>query len=167
MEMEVNFRNRKEHEPCPNEAHPLHHLVHVDSLQPRRETAASRNREDWRETHIFECSSVVCPARVTVRLKLPMLNDEAVRLLTDHETLKLRQDNAFEKEGDRLQGIPRVRPIDVLNDLRIYIKNSWTKRSNITLNNRRFMTRFGLSGLPCRNLLEFVGFTYKVGFRAQ
>ncbi|KAL9108363.1 MAG: hypothetical protein Q9227_006823 [Pyrenula ochraceoflavens] len=66
----------------------------------------------------------------------------------DH--LKKRQDAVFASEGERLQGVPRAQPVDVMNDLRIYLKNCWTRRSIIKHNNKRFMTRFGLNGTPCK-----------------
>ena len=165
-ELDVDCRRSGE-DPCPNRDHPLHHLRHMSSEQPRRQGAISRNPADWRESHTFECSSPTCPLNATIRLKFPLLTSGMVRLLVDPDLLRQRQDAVFASEGERLQGVPRAQAIDVLNDLRIYIKNSWTKRSIINLNNKRFMTRFGLNGAPCKNLLEFLGFTSQVGVKTE
>ncbi len=59
-------------------------------------------------------------------------------------------------------------PMDVLLDLRAYLRNSWRakddpKFKSINLSNKRFIVRFGPEGSACRDMLEHLGFILVVG----
>ena len=87
-----------------------------------------------------------------------------VEFLTDQTLLKNRIEEAFKIGGARLEGMKHPSSVEVMSDLRTYIKNSWVpdKSRPITLNNKRFMLRFGPDGQACKDLLEYVGFTLEV-----
>ncbi|RDW60418.1 ubiquitin-specific protease UBP2 [Aspergillus mulundensis] len=58
----------------------------------------------------------------------------------------------------------RPQPITVLMNLRAYIKDALdnSPRSKpISAVNKRFMMSFGVNGEPCRDLFEFLGFTFR------
>lgn len=85
-------------------------------------------------------------------------------MLLDKELLAKRTDAAFEvKKGDT-EGMKRPLPIEVLIDLRAYIRNSWTKeeQAQISASNKRFAVRFGPEGKACSDVLEMLGFELKV-----
>ena len=65
---------------------------------------------------------------------------------------------------DRFEGMKPQTPIDVLGNLRTYIINAIdaVDSRSIVLQNKRFTLGFGINGQPCKNLLEALGFTYRV-----
>lgn len=160
----VDYSIRWDGDPCPNEQSPLHHLVH----SPWRESLA-RNQwlaqypESQDEIYTFECSSSTCSAMVFVHLSPPVVSAEAVHVLTAKDLLKQRTDDAFRTKAGHVEGMKHPSPIDVLIDLRKYIQNTWTKDvRSIRLDNKRFMVRFGPEGRACKEVLESLGFTFKV-----
>jgi ubiquitin carboxyl-terminal hydrolase 25 len=165
VELEVNYAVRWESEPCPNATRPLHHLVH----SPWREGVAKNESGLGRtqatiETLAFECSSSTCSATVFVRLKPPVLSDEHIRLLTDRELLNQRTEEAMGSEPARYEGHKKPCPVEVLSDLRSYLTNSFQREKArlIKGDNKRFALRFGIDGEPCKDLLSFLGFEYRV-----
>ncbi|KAK5088046.1 ubiquitin-specific protease ubp2 [Lithohypha guttulata] len=56
-------------------------------------------------------------------------------------------------------------PLDVLVDLRAYFRNSWVRQAStaISLDNKRFVVRFGPEGQACHDVLERLGFQFKPG----
>ncbi|KAL4892646.1 hypothetical protein BDV59DRAFT_193527 [Aspergillus ambiguus] len=63
-----------------------------------------------------------------------------------------------------MEGIGRPQPINVLLNLRTYINNALHNSQHsksISAINKRFMSCFGVNGIPCKDLLEFLGFTMK------
>lgn len=94
-----------------------------------------------------------------------MLHPEWVQLLTDPELLLQRADEAIATHPERLEGIARPQPINVLENLRTYIINAFNpsqQGKSISAINKRFMACFGVEGKPCKDLLEFLGFSVKV-----
>ncbi|CBF81435.1 ubiquitin-specific protease UBP2 [Aspergillus nidulans FGSC A4] len=78
--------------------------------------------------------------------------------------LQKRTDDAFAADPERLEGVPRPEPITVLMNLRTYINNVLRNSQlskTIQANNKRFMTSFGVNGEPCRDLFEYLGFTFR------
>ncbi|GES61066.1 ubiquitin carboxyl-terminal hydrolase [Aspergillus terreus] len=60
-----------------------------------------------------------------------------------------------------MEGIGRPQPINVLLNLRTYISNALhnsQQSKSISAINKRFMSCFGVEGMPCKDLLEFLGF---------
>lgn len=88
-----------------------------------------------------------------------------VHVLTDPAMLKSRTEAAFKVGKGRLEGFKHPSPLEVMNDLRKYLQNAWTSKESrpIRLDNRRFMLRFGPDGEQCKDVLEFIGFTFEVG----
>lgn len=167
VELEVNYTVRWEAEPCPNSTHPLHHLVH----SPWREGVARNesfldNADTKTETFAFECSSPTCSAAVFVRLRPPILSDEHIRLLTDRTLLNSRAEEVIGSEPARFEGHKKPTPVDVLSDLRSYLKNCFEHRESrpIKADNKRFSLRFGIDGLACKDVLNYLGFRFNVRY---
>lgn len=163
--MTVDYTARGGVVPCPNVAHPLHHLVH----SPRGEEAARKEQNSSDpgrkgEVYAFECTSRNCPAIVWVCLESPRLLPDMVRTLTDPAMLKARTDAAFKVGQGRLEGFKHPSALEVISDLRKYIQNTRTSKDSktIRLDNKRFVVRFGPDGEDCKELLEFIGFTLEV-----
>lgn len=117
------------------------------------------------ETFQYECSYLTCPVTVAVRIASPILADEWVRQLVDPDLLRQRADEAIATHPERLEGVGRPSPITVLENLRTYISNALhnsQQSKSISAINKRFMTCFGVEGRPCKDLLEFLGFSVKV-----
>ena len=160
----VDYTVRWRPGPCPNLHHPLHHLVH----SPWKENVA-RNGDTKKEhnanglIYAFECSSDTCSASVYVHLTPPRLLDMHVRTLTDKRLLEQRTSEAFETQAGHLEGMKHPSPVEVLSDLRAYVRNAWGKESRpINLENKRFIVRFGPQGHACSEVLEYIGFTLEV-----
>lgn len=165
LEVEVNYTMRWKPEPCPNSIHPLHHLVHSPWHEsvPRNDSLLG-DVETKRETYAFECSSPTCSATTFVRLRSPVLSDEHVRLLTDKTLLHQRAEEVINSEPARFEGHQKPTPVDVLSDLRSYLRNSVERREPrpIKIDNKRFSLRFGKDGQACKDVLNFLGFKYEV-----
>lgn len=161
----MDYTARQGSAPCPNPEHPLHHFVHSAWREDTAKNAELGSNPEWKgETYAFECSSHTCSAVVVVHLKPPRLPPEMVDVLTDQIMLKARIEEAFKVGAGRLEGMKHPSSVEVMGDLRTYIRNSWIpdKSRPITLNNKRFMLRFGPDGQACKDLLEYVGFTLEV-----
>ena len=98
---------------------------------------------------------------VSICLTPPEIHDQVIETLTDKVLLRQRTEAAFKLNEANTQGMRHPSPIDVLNDLRIYIRNAWEQdpsRKSIKLSNRRFMVRFGPQGDACKDVLQAFGF---------
>ena len=166
MEVLVNYNMKKEPNPCPNSSYPLHHLVHCQWRETlARNEVAQSDCDVETETYAFECSSPICSAAVFVHLRPPRLPPVSVHILTNSELLKQRQDEAFKANPVLLEGMRRPTSVEVLTDLRAYIRNSWFTEKNkpIPSNNKRFIMRFGPEGYACKTVLESLRFELRVG----
>ncbi|KAF7586454.1 ubiquitin-specific protease ubp2 [Aspergillus hancockii] len=117
------------------------------------------------ETFHYECSYLTCSVAVSVRVASPVLKDDWVRLLIDTDLLRERADEAIAAHPDRLEGVAQPQPINVLLNLRTYLANALhdsQQSKSISAINKRFMTCFGVEGKPCKELLEFLGFNFKI-----
>jgi len=150
-----------------NQPDHIHHLVYRSGRQrggPSGEEITPKGQRA--ETFHYECSYLTCSAVVSLRVVSPLLDAEWVRLLTDPELLKQRTEEAIATYPDRLEGIARPLPINVLANLRTYISNALhdgQRNRSISAVNKRFVVCFGVEGKPCKDLLEFLGFRTKVG----
>ena len=151
--------------PCPTMSFPLHHLV----LSPWRADLAIKDIRAGQpkfqgRVYAFQCTSKTCAATVVVVYEQPRITDERVELMTDAALLKARTEQTIQTAPARFEGMKHPAPIDVLIDLRTYLKNIWTSKEikGIKVDNKRFMLRFGPSGMPCRDLLESLYFTLEV-----
>lgn len=162
----VDYSAAWQDEPCPTWHNPLHHLINSTW---RQDVA---RRELWKDggynsdqIYVYECSSKKCSAIVTVKLSPPVFSDQALHLLLDKEALHQRTSAAFESKKGQTEGMRWPTPLDVLQDLRAYFRNTWVRDgpTAISLDNKRFVVRFGPGGEPCRTVLESLGFELKVG----
>ncbi|KAI1613706.1 ubiquitin thiolesterase [Exophiala viscosa] len=164
LQVKVDYTIRFQEPPCPNDDHPLHHLVRSEYQEPLERNAWLRqNPESRDEVYTYKCSSKTCSATVTVRLSPPVLRPSDVRTLVDADLLQQRTKDAFREREGNTEGMKHPGPVDVLTDLRAYIKNSWKAREDvkyrsINLSNRRFIVRFGPEGNACKDVLEHLGF---------
>ncbi|RAL08083.1 ubiquitin-specific protease UBP2 [Aspergillus homomorphus CBS 101889] len=141
-----------------NSPNHLHHLVY--KTEERDTTPKGQDVE----TYEFECSYLTCSTVVSVRLTSPVLSHEWVQLLTDPQVIQQRAEEVFAVERERLEGLAMPQPISVLDTLGAYLHNSLSaadKSKSIAASNKRFITCFGLDGVPCKDLLEFLGFSIK------
>ncbi|KAI9367495.1 hypothetical protein BJX61DRAFT_551394 [Aspergillus egyptiacus] len=149
----------------PNIPDHIHHLIYSygrhrggknqEEITPKGQVA---------ETFHYDCSYAVCPYKVSIRVVSPVLSDDMVRLLIDPDMLRKRTDEALATDPGRLEGLARPQPINVLLNLRTYVDNALhnsQQSKSISAVNKRFMTSFGVDGKPCKDLLEFLGFTFK------
>jgi ubiquitin carboxyl-terminal hydrolase 25/28 len=92
-----------------------------------------------------------------------VLRQSDIHTLTDPGLLRQRTEDAFRERGGNTDGMRHPGPMDVLLDLRAYLRNSWRARNqpkykSINLSNKRFIVRFGPEGSACRDVLEHLGF---------
>ncbi|KAA8649813.1 ubiquitin-specific protease UBP2 [Aspergillus tanneri] len=143
----------------------LHHLIyksgkHRGGTSPEEITPKGQIVE----TYHYECSYLSCSTGILVRVASPVLNQDSVRLLTDPELLRERAEEAIASYPDRLEGVALPLPINVLLNLRAYLYNALNNgqhSKSISAVNKRFMTCFGVEGMPCKDLLEFLEFSVK------
>ncbi|KIX99111.1 uncharacterized protein Z520_05572 [Fonsecaea multimorphosa CBS 102226] len=164
LHVKVDYTIRFNNGPCPSVEHPLHHLVRSDFQEPLEKNAWERRNPDSQdEIYSYRCSSRTCSATVTVRYSPPVLRPSDIHTLTDHSLLRQRTEDAFREREGHTEGMRHPGPMDVLHDLRAYLRNSWRARDDpkyrsINLSNRRFIVRFGPEGSACKDVLEHLGF---------
>jgi ubiquitin carboxyl-terminal hydrolase 25/28 len=144
----------------------VHHLVYQSGRQRSGFNVSEITPKGQQvETFHYSCSHPTCAVTVSVRMLSPILGPEFVRLLTDLDLLKERTDEAMAVNPERLEGIARPLPINVLDNLRTYIHNALHERQRskpISAINKRFVVCFGPGGLACKGLLEFLEFRLQV-----
>jgi ubiquitin carboxyl-terminal hydrolase 25 len=156
VELVVSFEKTKG-DPCPNKEYPLHHFIYNWSAS--READPNNS---WQENQTFECSSPSCLAILTVNLKPPVLDPHQVGLMTDERLVKARAEEAWNEYPNLHKTRVPPKPINLLNDLRFYIKNGFQGKTRfIDWNSSRFMKTFGVGGLPFSELFQWLGFGYQ------
>ncbi|KAJ5570525.1 Peptidase C19 ubiquitin carboxyl-terminal hydrolase 2 [Penicillium hispanicum] len=145
-------------------SHHIHHLVYKSGRQKNTMTLGEvTDTGQVAETFYYECSDWSCSATVSLRILSPLLSPENVRLLTDPDMIRKRADEAFAAQPTRLEGIAHPLPTTVLELLRFYLLNALhnhERSKTFPAHNKRFMVAFGMNGNPCKELLEFLGFSY-------
>jgi ubiquitin carboxyl-terminal hydrolase 25/28 len=155
--------------PCPNRDFPLHHFRHVPHKSKARPVSTGNlPGGPWIEERVFECSSHLCSAVLTVTLSSPRLTPEYVTLLTDKDVISERVRRA-EMEGpdrDWEDSEELVGPFEVLYWLKLYITDAMRslQKKRISARNKKFVTALGED---CRELLEFLGFNFDVSSLAS
>ena len=171
VDLEVRYSYVWGFKPCPDAEKPFHHLIYRSSeIQPASDVPAfEEGNGRFREKHILQCSSTDCGAFVHLSLKDPVVTAETIKNLVDPELLLARQDEVIRTEPQKMEGMSKAEGYDVLSDLRQYIRNAWdstkprgSTKGKIQLLNKRFMMRFGHSGMPCKGALESLGFKLEV-----
>ncbi|EED17662.1 ubiquitin C-terminal hydrolase, putative [Talaromyces stipitatus ATCC 10500] len=145
---------------APTSGH-LHHLVCQSGSHANGSTTS---RGQSAETFYYKCSYLTCGITVSVQITSPVLNHDFLQLLTDVELVNKRADEAIAAQPERLEGIARPQPITILDNLRTYLRNSLQdpQRSKpISAINKRFVVCFGVDGKHCKDLLEFLGFSFR------
>jgi ubiquitin carboxyl-terminal hydrolase 25/28 len=150
--------------PCPNQEFPLHHFRLVSHKSKCRLVSVENSLwEPWTEELVFKCSSYVCSAVLTVTLSSPRLTPEYVRLLVDKEVIteRVRRAEMDGPDRDWEDSEELVGPFEVLSRLRQYVSDSMRvlQKKRISARNKKFVTALGDD---CRELLEFLGFTFDV-----
>lgn len=142
----------------------IHHLVYKSGRQLGvTATVETTEQGQVAETFHYQCSDTSCSAMVSIRILSPLLSSRFEHLLTDPEIIRRRADAAIAAEPERLEGMARPMPINIMDNLRLYLNNALYKpqlSKPIAPNNKRFMMSFGVEGSPCKELLEFLGFLY-------
>lgn len=163
--LKIDYSYGWQDEPCPQYENPLHHLLRSKQRTEAwtRDLTNDGNYVD--EVQVFECSAPKCSAIVSIQLSTPIFTDEALHQLIDKDLISKRASAAFEQKRGQTDGMKwPVLPIDVLHDLRAYIRNAWKRdaQAQIDLHNKRFVVRFGPDGAACSDVLEMLGFRLKV-----
>lgn len=145
----------------------VHHLVYKSGRQ-RGSTSVEEVTDSGQvaETYHYQCSHLSCSAMVSLRILSPLFGPKFLHLISDPDVIRKRAEEAIAANPDRLEGMSSPLPITVLDNLRIYLSNSLHNREHskdISASNKRFMVAFGLKGIPCKEVLEFLGFTHLVG----
>lgn len=163
LELTVDYRGEGPSVvPCPKENVPLHHFLYTPNdhcgLFPAQEGIDDGT---WIDTQLFQCSSSSCSARLTVRLRSPILKPEWVALLTDGYLIKARAEKAMSEDPERFEGHAIPSALEVVSNLRTYIRNSMnnSEERRILSNNKKWLLCFGE---PLADLLLYIGFTRKV-----
>ncbi|KAL1959884.1 hypothetical protein VTO42DRAFT_1029 [Malbranchea cinnamomea] len=158
VELVITYHDRRR----PEWGH-IHHLVFSPKLTAENQP---ENAFSWKgqrlETYYMQCSYPSCSAVVCADFLSPVFSQRFVDLLTDEALLRQRLEEALKADPERLEGLSPPLPINVISNLRTYIENALhdeQKSKTITSANKRFMTCFGVNGRPCKELLEFLGFT--------
>lgn len=140
----------------------IHHLVYKSGRQKGGSSVEELTEQGQvAETFHYQCSHFSCSAMVSLRILSPLINPKFAYLLTDPEAIRQRAEEAIAAEPERLEGMAKPLPINVLENLRLYLTNALhnsTLSKAITPNNKRFMISFGVEGAACKELLEFLGF---------
>ncbi|KAL3479537.1 hypothetical protein BJX99DRAFT_255532 [Aspergillus californicus] len=143
----------------------IHHLVYSHGKhRGGKEQEEITTKGQVVETFHFGCSYAICDFTASLRVASPVLSSDMVRLMTDPQLLQKRTDDALATDPERLEGVARPQPISVLLNLRSYVDNALRNApmsKSISAVNKRFMTSFGVDGEPCKDLLEFLGFTFR------
>ncbi|CAI7583871.1 unnamed protein product [Penicillium palitans] len=147
-----------------NQGKHLHHLIYKSGRQKNGLALPEETpKGQVAETYHYQCSYISCSAMVSLRILSPILNPESIRLMTDKELLRKRAEEATAAYPESMEGMADPQPINVLDNLRLYITNALRnpQRSKpISSVNKRFMHSFGVEGAACKELLEFLEFTY-------
>ena len=142
----------------------LHHLVYQSGRQKNGLALPEVTpKGQVAETYHYQCSYISCSAMVSLRILSPILSPESIRLLTDKDLLRKRAEEATATYPESMEGMGDPQPINVLDNLRLYITNALRnpQRSKpISSVNKRFMHSFGVEGAASKELLEFLEFMY-------
>ncbi|KXT13990.1 hypothetical protein AC579_8847 [Pseudocercospora musae] len=139
--------------PCPNSDYDVHHF---------QRTSGADVRLSDKIAYGWQCSAPECRAKLRITFRLPRLQPAEKDLLTNTEYLKQRYEALMKGDPNR-EGLRQATPVDALNRLRRYIRDSLAAdrtRTSFPANNKRFQEAFGLCGMDCYGLLQKLGFTY-------
>ncbi len=166
MDLVIDYREALSDNPCPAEKFPLHHLRYAPSSStPKQVFGTAVGDVEWADHHHFTCSSPTCGAAVTVTTRPPRLRPQFLSLLTNREKIKERVQKELDAAPERMKAYHVPEPHAVLNILRKYVQdalnngNGSENKKQFHSSNKVFLSHLGE---PCRDLLEYMGFTYSV-----
>ena len=109
----------------------------------------------------FECSTLHCSAKLSIRIRPCRLIPQWINLLTEPQLIRVRAEKAISEAPDRFEGIAVPTPTDVLSNLRAYITNAmkYDEGRKILRHNKKWRLCLGDS---CADLLEYLGFRREV-----
>ncbi|KAJ5440824.1 Peptidase C19 ubiquitin carboxyl-terminal hydrolase 2 [Penicillium cf. griseofulvum] len=147
-----------------NQGKHLHHLVYKSGRQKNGLALPEETpKGQLAETYHYQCSYTSCSANVSLRIVSQILSPAFIHLMTDKELMRKRAEEATAAYPESMEGMGDPQPINVLDNLRLYITNALRnpQRSKpISSVNKRFMHSFGVEGAACKELLEFLEFMY-------
>ncbi|KAI1917411.1 ubiquitin-specific protease ubp2 [Ophidiomyces ophidiicola] len=140
----------------------LHHWVYdPEAKAPNNTDDRLRLPDQESQNYPFFCSYHGCKTVISVSFVSPYLSPAWVSLLSDEHAVKRRMDEALIQCPDRLEGVGYPLPITSLATLKAYIDialHEPDRNRPVGFGNKRFITAFGYKGLPCKELLGFIGF---------
>lgn len=143
----------------------IHHLVYKSGRQKSGWYGEEVTQHGQvAETYHFQCSYLSCSALVSLRIVSPLLNPKHVQVLTNPQSIRTRAEDAIAASPERLEGMSVPEPVSILDNLRLYLSNALQNEERskpIRHNNKRFMICFGIDGRPCKEVLEFLGFSIR------
>ncbi|CAG8029470.1 unnamed protein product [Penicillium salamii] len=164
LKLVVNHSNNVQMQSQALKGEHIHHLVYKSGRQKNGVSMPEMtHRGQIAETYHYQCSYTSCAAMVSLRILSPVLSEEFVHLMTDEDLLQKRAEEAFATYSETMEGMAKPEPINLLDNLRLYITNSLRnpQRSKpIASGNKRFVHVFGVEGAACKDLLEFLEFSY-------
>ncbi|CAG8129565.1 unnamed protein product [Penicillium olsonii] len=165
LQVVVNYSSNVQMQSQALKGEHIHHLVYKSGRQKNGVSMPEMtHRGQIAETYHYQCSYTSCAAMVSLRILSPVMSDDFVQLMIDKDLLQQRAEHAFATYRETMEGMPNPEPINLLENLRLYITNSLRnpQRSKpIASGNKRFVHVFGVEGDPCKDLLEFLEFSYR------
>lgn len=140
----------------------MHHFTHQPHLSTQWQdsnTLQSNPASEWADKQSFRCTSQYCACEISIMITSPRLTSHWVAQLTDRHVIRTRAEQAMAKDPQKFEGIAIPSPVNVLEYLILYIKDSLFNPSldrKIKVDNKHFATKFGET---CSDLLLYVGFT--------
>lgn len=142
----------------------LHHFVYKSGRQQGSQMAEEvTEKGQVVETYHYQCSHLSCSAMVSLRIMSPLITLHRLELLSNPDLIRERAEEAIAAQPERLEGMAIPAPVTVLDNLRLYLHNALythERSKAISSANKRFMLSFGLEGTACKDVLEFLGFSY-------
>ncbi|KAJ5898876.1 Peptidase C19 ubiquitin carboxyl-terminal hydrolase 2 [Penicillium taxi] len=140
-----------------SDADHLHHFVYTPSHDTLYQQSFQGQKKD---RFSFRCSND-CEAIVSVHIQSPIISPRFEQMLTDPQLIRSRTEEAIKIYPARFEGVVPYSPITILDNLRRYLSNSIDGKGRpIAADNPRYLASFGLSTGPCRELLQFLGFSF-------
>ena len=147
--------------PCPTRENPLHHFLYLaEESAGLTRTTLKANADSWEDIRLFQCSTFQCSARLAIHMYSPRLVKDWAELLTDKTAIARRAEAAMASDPSRFEGHAAPSPLTIMGYLRLYLATAMKgEHKRILSNNKKWMLSLGE---PCRELLEYLRFTFNV-----
>jgi ubiquitin carboxyl-terminal hydrolase 25 len=172
MDLIVDFRGHRVcQNPCPNANFPLHHFILDEEDFASGSVSDDGISSPDNLEFSFRCTSELCRAGVTVRIRPPRLKRKHLNLLTNTQLLEARREDAIRQDPERLAptDFPSATPTEALEVFYSYLRDSLEKgrppsKRRVPVLNRRYMAIFGQD---CEGFLEEFGFKHGASVRDE